>query len=577
MSEEQDGFMLNAFGVDLGQAAQDAPEEGGALPVPEAASLEPNQLPSEQSGAGGGGGVTGNSEGAPFSQSGQPPEQPSDGDSGGGPTATGADDSDIPEGAPPESEQPPELRIPEDPSLEPSQLPAEQSGNDGGDGLTGNSEGAPFSQSDPPNEQPSDEDSGGGPTATGGDDSDNPEAPPPEPEQPPELRIPEDPSLEPSQLPAEQSGDDGGGGVTGSSDEAPFSQSGQPPDQPSATERAMAGASGASAAAPAPEQPPKDDDSGSFFDQAVEGVKDLGGKIVKEGEEDFDAAKALAGQVVEGAKKALGDPNAESGGQPSVPQADGGLPKTLKDALAGFAPIIDVPGLGRFDVAASLTKAANQVVARNTPGRLPFLEVADELLDNASLILDENRNPSVGAIPLPRPTVPFSGQCCSIDELQKFRGAIEPLRNSLRGFLNAYRDSQQAIEDAAQQGKTICYGAAVGALFATASPIGPGAGGVAACFAACVACIGAASPVQNAVRVQIKAKEDVEIANSALGRALANHQNCFVNLCPSPATPSPKTPPEPVDLGDVDDPPARDLGDVDDPPARDLGDVDEKK
>jgi len=110
MSEEQDGFMLNAFGVDLGQLAQSFKEEGGALlgqvggqatsdfripeapppepdpapklRIPEALPPEPNNpptLPPEQpSNDDGGGGATGNSGGAPFSKSGTAPTPQSD-------------------------------------------------------------------------------------------------------------------------------------------------------------------------------------------------------------------------------------------------------------------------------------------------------------------------------------------------------------------------------------------------------------------------------------------------------------------------------------------------------------------
>ena len=330
------------------------------------------------------------------------------------------------------------------------------------------------------------------------------------------------------------------------------------------TERALAGGgSGATAAAPKPAQA-GDDSESSLLDKAVEGVKELGGKIVKEAGEEFDAAKGLGDKVVEGAKKTIGaDQNDGSDGKPAVPQADGGFSKALTDAVAGLVPVINIPGLGSFDMAANLTKAANEVVANNTPRKLPFLEEATELLAQASSILDENLTSKIGAIPLPQPTVAFSGTCCSIDELQKFRGAIEPPRNGLLSAVNAYNDTQRAIEDAAEQGKRICYGALAACLFGTASPLGRGAGGVAICLAASVTCIGGASPVQNAIRTQIKAKADVEIANGALGRALANHRNCFVNLCPTPAGPSIKKPPEAVDLGDVGDPPAVDIGDID--------------
>ena len=100
MSEEQDGFMLNAFGVDLGQLAQNVKDEGAAL----------------------------------LSQAG----------------GQAASDFRIPEAPPPEPDPSPQLRIPEalppEPS-QPTQLPAQPSNDDGGGGATGNSGGAPFSKS----------------------------------------------------------------------------------------------------------------------------------------------------------------------------------------------------------------------------------------------------------------------------------------------------------------------------------------------------------------------------------------------------------------------------------------------
>jgi hypothetical protein len=136
MSEEQDGFMLNAFGVDLGQLAQNVKEEGAALlsqaggqatsdfRIPEAPPPEPDPSPQLR----------------------------------------------IPEAPPPEPDPSPQLRIPEALPPEPSpsaQLP-EQPSNDGGGGATGNSDGAPSSLNGNPPEQPSDDGSGGGLTGNSG-------------------------------------------------------------------------------------------------------------------------------------------------------------------------------------------------------------------------------------------------------------------------------------------------------------------------------------------------------------------------------------------------------------------------
>jgi len=120
MSEEQDGFMLNAFGVDLGQLAQNVKEEGAAL-----LSQEGGQATS---------------------------------------------DFRIPEAPPPEPDPSPKLRIPEalPPEPSPPALPPEQPSNDGGGGATGNSDGAPSSLNGTPPEQPSDDGSGGGLTGNSG-------------------------------------------------------------------------------------------------------------------------------------------------------------------------------------------------------------------------------------------------------------------------------------------------------------------------------------------------------------------------------------------------------------------------
>ena len=101
-------------------------------------------------------------------------------------------------------------------------------------------------------------------------------------------------------------------------------------DAGGATERALAGgAGGASAAAPAPVQ--AGDDSGSFLDRAVKGVKDLGGTIVKEAEEDFDAAKALGGKVVQGVEGGL-----SGGSLPFVDPSGGGASNSLLGLIESY-------------------------------------------------------------------------------------------------------------------------------------------------------------------------------------------------------------------------------------------------
>jgi hypothetical protein len=106
MSDEQDSFMLSAFGVDIGQFAQSAKEEGVAL----------------------------------LDQVGQ---------------AGGQATSDLhkPDSPSPQPDESPQIRIPETLPAEPSEssLPAEQLGtDDGGGGATGNSDGAPSSNSGAP-------------------------------------------------------------------------------------------------------------------------------------------------------------------------------------------------------------------------------------------------------------------------------------------------------------------------------------------------------------------------------------------------------------------------------------------
>ena len=46
--------------------------------------------------------------------------------------------------------------------------------------------------------------------------------------------------------------------------------------------------------------------------------------------------------------------------------------------VANFTPVINIPGLGSFDIAANLNQAANEVVAKNTSTRLPFLQRAGD-------------------------------------------------------------------------------------------------------------------------------------------------------------------------------------------------------
>jgi hypothetical protein len=207
--------------------------------------------------------------------------------------------------------------------------------------------------------------------------------------------------------------------------------------------------------------------------------------------------------------------------------------QAVQAALASGAPVINFPGMGEINLDAALTQAANQVVANNTPAKLPFLERAAVLLEEARRILEGGLSPD-DSLGLPPATVGFSGKCCTRDELLKFRAGLEAPRNSLQGAINAYNDTQRAIEDAAAQGKKICYGALgtcllglVGGAIASQP-----AAGVAACFAGCVACIAGATPVQNAIRTQIKAKADVEAANGVLERALGNHLNCYNFRCP---------------------------------------------
>lgn len=98
------------------------------------------------------------------------------------------------------------------------------------------------------------------------------------------------------------------------------------------TERALAGgAGGASAAAAAPVPAKEDDDSGSLFDRAVQGVKDLGGKIVEEAEEDLDAAKAFVGNVLEGAEGGL-----SGGSLPLVDPSGGGASNSLLGLIESY-------------------------------------------------------------------------------------------------------------------------------------------------------------------------------------------------------------------------------------------------
>jgi len=214
---------------------------------------------------------------------------------------------------------------------------------------------------------------------------------------------------------------------------------------------------------------------------------------------------------------------------PDAPPDEGFFKTLVEKAVASFAPVISFPGLGDFNMAASLTQAANQVAANNAT-QPPLLDRADVLLGEASCILDLNMGPNT-SLALPGPTIGFSGKCCSADDQLKFRAAIEAPRNSLKNAVNAYKDTDRAVIEACEQGKKICYGALATCIIGTL--LKPGAGGVPACLAGSIACIGATAPVQNAIRAQAKAEADLQVAIEALERALANHRNCYVNRCPT--------------------------------------------
>ena len=99
------------------------------------------------------------------------------------------------------------------------------------------------------------------------------------------------------------------------------------------TSRALAGGGGGgSAAAPAPAPAQTDADSGSFFDQAVQGVKGLGGRIVKEAEEDFEAAKDFGGNVRKSVEGGLGG----GGSLPSVDPSGGGASNSLLGLIESY-------------------------------------------------------------------------------------------------------------------------------------------------------------------------------------------------------------------------------------------------
>ena len=211
----------------------------------------------------------------------------------------------------------------------------------------------------------------------------------------------------------------------------------------------------------------------------------------------------------------------------AAPEEDEGIGKILEDAVASFVPVINIPGLGNFDMEASLSQAANQVVAKNPP-KLPLLSRAEALLNEAVVVLDVNLSPS-NSLDLPPPTVGFSGKCCSPDDLLKFRTAIETPRNGLRIAINAFNDADRAVVEAAEQGKKICYGGLATCIIGTIKSKGDLT--IPACLVGAIACISASIPVQNAIRVQAKAEADLDVANGALERALANHRNCFIKRC----------------------------------------------
>ncbi len=151
----------------------------------------------------------------------------------------------------------------------------------------------------------------------------------------------------------------------------------------------------------------------------------------------------------------------------------------------------------------------------------------EALAEEARRIVEANISPE-DSLDLPPPTIRFSGKCCSADELQRFRTALEAPRNALQVSINAFKDADRGVVEACEQGKRICYGGLVTCI--VGSGIAPQAG-VAACIAGAIACIGGCAPVENAIRVQAKAEADLEVANGALERALANYRNAFVSRC----------------------------------------------
>jgi len=246
-----------------------------------------------------------------------------------------------------------------------------------------------------------------------------------------------------------------------------------------------------------------------------------------------DAGGATERALTTGSKSTSASPPAREAepGPDSEPTAEPGVDKefrkTLEAAAASFAPVIDIPGLGKFDMAATLDQAANQVVERNAvEGHL--LERAELLLGQSASAFGASSTPS-RSLALSEPTVRFSGTCCSSEELQKFREALQGPRTSLANAGNALDDAKRALVEAAQQGERACYLALGLCLLGSATKFGPA--GAAACAAAAVGCIAAASPVQNAIRVETKAKVDHQIAMEALERALANYFHCHANRC----------------------------------------------
>jgi hypothetical protein len=240
------------------------------------------------------------------------------------------------------------------------------------------------------------------------------------------------------------------------------------------------------------------------------------------------------------------------------------------EAWVDSSPVsVDGPDLGGLDLSALVDQASVKVVNDAQAPKLPRLQEADELLARAESVLANDRSVTQVDKDLPRPSTGAGpSECCSRSTLQSLRVSLDAACSNLKSGIASFKNAQRATKIACEQAKRTCLLSLGGGFLGSGIAIATGAGwaGVPVALAACVACLAAAYPVENAIRSEQETYDALLLNMDSLRKALANYQTCEVGLAHCP--PDPANPGSPVmDLGDVDEwpetrQPVLDLGEI---------------